>query len=74
MPALPAREQYHRQVRQQPTAVVAFFLHLVALWAAQRWAYEALDRSGGPTRDAQRRGAGGLPGLADIGWSKRLGW
>jgi hypothetical protein len=73
-PALPAREQYNRQVRQQHAAVVAFFLHLVALLAAQRCAYEALDSSGVPTRDAKRRGAGWLPGLADIGWSNRLGW
>jgi hypothetical protein len=34
---------------------------------------EALDSSGVPTRDAKRRGAGWLPGLADIGWSNRLG-
>jgi hypothetical protein len=27
-----------------------------------------------PTRAAKRRGAGWLPGLADIGWSNRLGW
>jgi hypothetical protein len=27
-----------------------------------------------PTRDAKRRGAGWLPGLANIGWSNRLGW
>ena len=73
-PALPAREQYNRQVRQQHASVVAFFLHLVALLAAQRCAYEALDSSGGPTREAKRRGAGWLPGLADIGWSNRLGW
>jgi hypothetical protein len=73
-PALPAREQYNRQVRQQHAAVVAFFLHLVALLAAQRCAYEALDSSGVPTRDAKRRGAGWLPGLADIGGSNRLGW
>ena len=42
--------------------------------AAQRCASEALDSSGVPTRDAKRRGAGWLPGLADIGWSNRLGW
>ena len=29
---------------------------------------------GVPTRDAKRRGPGWLPGLADIGWSNRLGW
>jgi hypothetical protein len=73
-PSLPAREQFNRHVRQQHAALVAFFLHLVALLAAQRCAYEALDSSGVPTRDAKRRGAGWLPGLADIGWSNRLGW
>src|SRR5262249_45183546 len=41
--------------------------------AAQRCAYEALDSAGVPTRDAKRRGTGWLPGLADIGWSNRLG-
>jgi hypothetical protein len=73
-PSLPAREQYNRQVRRQHAALVAFFLHLVQLLAAQRCAYEALDSTGVPTRDAKRRGAGWLPGLADIGWSNRLGW
>jgi len=53
---------------------VACCLHLVQGLAAQRWPYEALDSSGIPTRDAKRRGAGWLPGLADIGWSNRLGW
>jgi hypothetical protein len=73
-PSLPTREQYNRQVRRQHAALVAFFLHLVRLLAAQGCAYEALDSSGVPTRDAKRRGAGWLPGLADIGWSNRLGW
>jgi DDE family transposase len=53
---------------------VACFLHLGQLLAAQRCPYEALDSSGIPTRDAKRRGAGWLPGVADIGWSNRLGW
>ena len=73
-PPLPTREQYNRQVRTQPTALGAFLLYLVRLLAAQRCAYEALDSSGGPTRDAKRRGAGWLPGLADSGWRNRLGW
>ena len=73
-PQLPTREQFNRQVRQYQATVSAFFLHLVHLLAAQRCAYEALDSSGVPTRDAKRRGAGWLPGLADIGWSNRLGW
>jgi hypothetical protein len=73
-PQLPSREQYNRQVRRQHATLVAFMLHLVRLLAAQRCAYEALDSSGVPTRDAKRRGAGWLPGLADIGWSNHLGW
>jgi hypothetical protein len=73
-PALPVREQCNRQVRQHYEALVACFLHLVQLLAAQHCPYEALDSSAIPTRDAKRRGAGWLPGLADIGWSHRLGW
>jgi hypothetical protein len=73
-PQLPTREQCNRQIRQQHDALVAFFLHLVQLLATQHDAYEALDSSGVPTRDAKRRGAGWLPGWADIGWSNRLGW
>ena len=73
-PHLPTREQFNRQVRQHHEALVAFFLYLGPLMAAQRSAYEALDSAGVPTRDAKRRGAGWLPGLADIGWSNRLGW
>src|ERR671931_2557130 len=61
-PTLPAREQFNRQLRQQYAALVACFLHLVQLLAAQRCPYEALDSSGIPTRDAKRRGAGWLPG------------
>jgi hypothetical protein len=71
---LPTREQCNRQVRQEHEALVACFLHLVQLLAAQQCPYEALASSGIPTRDAQRRGAGWLPGLAAIGWSNRLGW
>ena len=73
-PSLPTREQCNRQMRQHHDALVAFFRHLVALVAAQRCASEALDSSGVPTRDAKRWGAGWLPGLADLGWSNRLGW
>lgn len=73
-PTLPTREQFNRQLRHHQSALVACFLHLVQLLAAQHCGYEALDSSGVPTRDAKRRGAGWLPGLADIGWSNRLGW
>jgi len=74
LPQLPTRAQYHRQVRRQHATLVAFFLYLVRLLGAQRCAYDARDSSGVPPRDAQRRGAGGLPGLADSGWRTRLGW
>jgi DDE family transposase len=73
-PHLPTREQCNRQVRQHHDALVACFLHLSQRLAAQRCLYEALDSAGVPTRDAKRRGAGWLPGLAAIGWSNRLGW
>jgi hypothetical protein len=73
-PALPTREQFNRHLRSHQPALVACVLHLVQRLAAQQGCYEALDSSGVPTRDAKRRGAGWLPGLADIGWSNRLGW
>src|SRR5262249_60587133 len=74
LPQLRTREQLNRQARQHHPALGAFFLSLVPLLAAQRCAYEALDSSGIATRDAQRRGVGWLPGLADSGWSNRRGW
>jgi hypothetical protein len=73
-PTVPTWEQCNRQVRQQYDALVACLLHLVQVLAAQQGPDEALDSSGIPTRDAKRRGAGWLPGLADMGWSNRLGW
>ena len=73
-PTLPAREQFNRQLRQHYDALVACLLYL-AQHLGQRWAlYEALDSTAVPTRDAKRRGAGWLPGVAEIGWSNRLGW
>jgi hypothetical protein len=73
-PRLPTRAQYHRHLRQHQPALVAGFLHLGQLLAAQPGCYKALDSAGVPTRAAKRRGAGWLPGLADIGWSNRLEW
>lgn len=73
-PRLPDRTQFNRLLRQHTEATVACFLYLVKLLQAQHCAYEALDGTGAVTRDAKRRGLGWLPGLADIGWSNRLGW
>lgn len=73
-PKLPDRAQFNRLLRQHAEAVVACFLHVAQRLEAQHCAYEALDGTAAVTRDAKRRGRGWLPGLADIGWSNRLGW
>jgi len=73
-PTLPDRSQFNRLLRQQQDTLVAFSLYLVHRLQAQSCAYEVLDATAVPTRDAKRRGLGWLPGIADIGWSNRLGW
>jgi hypothetical protein len=73
-PMLPDRSQFNRLLRHHRDAISTFGLHVVDLIQARQRAYEALDCSGVPTRNAKRRGRGWLPGLADIGWSNRLGW
>jgi hypothetical protein len=73
-PALPDRSQFNRLLRQQAELIIAFGMELVRLMDAQNCLYERVDSSGIPIRDAKRRGAGWLPGQADIGWSNRLGW
>ena len=73
-PSLPDRAQFNRLQRSHRDAITAFGLFLVKLMKAQECFYEALDSTAAVTRDAKRRGAGWLPGQADIGWSNRLGW
>jgi hypothetical protein len=73
-PPLPPREPCQRQVRQPHDALVAYFLPLPPGLAAQRCLDEALASTGVPPRAATRRGAGWLPGLAEMGWSNRWGW
>ena len=73
-PTLPARSQFNRLWRQQQEPVIACSWHRVQRVQAQHCAYEVLDATAVPPRDAKRRGLGWLPGLADIGWSNRLGW
>jgi hypothetical protein len=72
-PTLPDRSQFNRLLRQQQAALVTCSLHLVQRLSAPPCAYEVLDATAVPTRDAKRRGLGWLPGMADIGWSNRLG-
>jgi hypothetical protein len=73
-PHLPSRPQFNRQIRRQQGAITAFALALAAQLGADATAYEALDGSAVPTRNAKRRGCGWLAGIADIGRCLRRGW
>jgi DDE family transposase len=73
-PTLPGRAQFNRQMRRHRDAIAAFALWLAERLGAPQASYEVLDSTAAPTRNAKRRGRGWLPGLADIGWSNRLGW
>jgi hypothetical protein len=73
-PTLPDREQFNRLQRRSRDVIVAFALYLVKQMQAHNCLYEALDSSGVATRDAKRRGGGGLAGQAESGWSNRMGW
>lgn len=73
-PHLPSRPQFNRQVRRQQAALTAFALWLATQLGAEHAAYEALDGTAVPTRNAKRRGRGWLAGIADIGRCLRRGW
>jgi hypothetical protein len=73
-PRRPARSQYNRLGRRHRPALARLGLWLAERLAAPRAAYECLDSTGVPVRNAKRRGAGWLAGLADIGTCSRLGW
>ena len=73
-PRLPDRAQFNRQLRRHRDAVAAFALWLAGGLGAGAAPYEAVDGTAAPTRNAKRRGRGWLAGLADVGWSGRLGW
>lgn len=75
VPGLPSRDRFNRLVRAAGAAIAAFALHTgQALATGDDCAFEAIDGTGLPTRNAKRRGAGWLDGQADIGWCARLGW
>lgn len=73
-PGLPDRSQFNRLMRRAHDDLAASFQCLAEVLRKPEDVFEALDATGAPTRDAKRRGRGWLPGLADIGWSNRLGW
>ena len=73
-PRLPDRAQFNREVRHSWKRLVAFGQALVDRLQAQQGIFEVLDSVPVPVRNSKRRGRGWLGGLANIGWSTRLGW
>ncbi len=73
-PTLPDRSQFNRLSRSQANLIEEMALHLAQMMETPEGAYEALDSSAMPIRDAKRRGYGWLAGQADIGWSNSIGW
>jgi hypothetical protein len=73
-PTLPSRPQFNRLLRHHTAAITAFAVHLGQTLAARDRSFEIRDGTGVATRNAKRRGAGWLFGLADIGKCARLGW
>jgi hypothetical protein len=73
-PNLPARSQFNRLVRHHWRMVVAFSQYLADQMQAQEVVFEVLDTVPIPVRSIKRRGRGWLTGMANIGWSTRLGW
>ena len=73
-PTLPRRSQFNRMARNCYGPLAAFSRYLAESLQGWHCLYEALDSSAVPVRCVKRRGAGWLPGQADIGWSNRLGW
>jgi hypothetical protein len=73
-PCLPNRSQFNRLLRHAHADLVAFFGFLAELQRPALGTCEILDSAGIAVRNPKRRGAGWLPGTADIGWCTRLGW
>jgi hypothetical protein len=73
-PTLPHRSQFNRALRGHARALARFAVPVAELASGLPPAYEILDCTAAPVRNARRRGRGWLAGVADIGWSTRLGW
>ncbi len=78
-PTLPDRSQFNRALCAADALMIAMLHHIAdALRGPSHGrpsaAYEALDTTAVPVRNAKRRGSGHLAGQADIGHSTRLGW
>lgn len=72
-PGLPSRSQLNRLMRREQSTITAFALNLTEQ-IGRTVPYEAFDSSAVPTRDINRRGRGWLPGIANYGRSKRIGY
>ena len=73
-PTLPSRPQFNRLVRLYTQTIEEIAVKLGKMLEDRAHAYQALDSSAMPVRDAKRRGHGWLAGVADIGLSNSLGW
>jgi hypothetical protein len=73
-PTLPSRPQFNRLVRLYAQTIEEIAVKLGKMLEDKAHAYQALDSSAMPVRDAKRRGHGWLAGEADIGWSNSIGW
>jgi Transposase DDE domain len=73
-PTLPSRPQFNRLVRLYTQSIEEIAVKLGKRLEDRAHAYQALDSSAMPVRDAKRRGHGWLAGEADIGWSNSIGW
>lgn len=73
-PTLPSRPQLNRAVRAQQAALVAFGRACARRLDALTAAYEILDCTAVPLRNAKRRGVGAMPEVVALGKSMRLGW
>jgi hypothetical protein len=73
-PTLPSRPQFNRLVRLHTQTIEEIAVKLGKMLEDRAHAYQALDSSAMPVRDAKRRGHGWLAGESDIGWSNSIGW
>jgi hypothetical protein len=73
-PTLPSRPQFNRLARLYTQTIEEIAVKLGKMLEDRVHAYQALDSSAMPVRDAKRRGHGWLAGEADIGWSNSIGW
>jgi hypothetical protein len=73
-PGLPDRSQLNRLIRDTHDRIVGVGQDFVTLLGSADQPYEILDGMGVAVRNNKRIGPGWLDGMANTGWSNRLGW